>query len=353
MAFGNRNNAKLEIVAGPSEDWLDKAGGDADLIFSSAEYMMSAFVRTGELQIDEGSVTPLYLRPSAILVRPGNPKQINDFPDLLKPGVRLMVVTGSGQTGLWEDMAGKLEDVRTLRSLRRNIVFFAPNSGEAKSAWFNREDIDAWLTWSIWYMPLRDRAEHIQVSRNYRVCRQCSIALTQRGKGKPLAAKFIEFLTSPEGARIFDSWGWMMSPAGVNPLTVPTDICAVCRVDSDVWKDNVGLGLACVQRLVKDYKFMGIPTGEVHISAVFHGDAAYWMLKDEPYAAFTKKEGKNPNKAIIRELVESGVSVELCAQTMKQHGWTKDDILPDVKTVVGAYPRIVDLELQGYAYIRF
>ncbi len=45
------------------------------------------------LQIDDDTITPLFLRPSAILVRPGNPKQINDFPDLVRPGVNVMVVS--------------------------------------------------------------------------------------------------------------------------------------------------------------------------------------------------------------------------------------------------------------------
>jgi len=351
--FGEQHNVKVEVVAGPASTWLDKARGNADLIYSSAEFMMSSFIRTTELQIDEDSVTPLYLRPSAILVRPGNPKGIGDFPDLLRSEVKLMVVIGSGQTGLWEDMAGKLGDIRTLRALRKNIVFFAANSDEAMKTWQEREDIDAWLTWNIWFMPLRDHAAMVPVSRDYRVYRQCSIALTQRGRTKPLAVQFTAFLTSPEGAGIFDSWGWMVPPAASNSLVVHSDICAVCRIDSDEWKDNVGMGLACVRGLLKDYETVGIPSNEVHINAVFHGAAAYWMLKDGPYASFTKRPGPNPNKSIIHELVRLGVSLELCAQTMEKHGWTKGDILPGVKIVAGAYPRIIDLEHQGYAYIRF
>ncbi|MCK4341019.1 MAG: substrate-binding domain-containing protein [Phycisphaerae bacterium] len=353
MVFGKRHNVEMNVVAGPTADWLNMATGDADLVYSSAEYMMSGFMRNKDLQVDAASVRPLYLRPSAILVRPGNPKGIHDLPDLLKPGVKVMVVTGSGQTGLWEDMASKLGDIRTFRAFRQNIAYFAPNSAEAKKAWFERDDIDAWLTWSIWYMPLRDRAEHIRVSTHYRVYRQCSVALTQRGKAKPLAAKFIDFLLSPDGAKIFESWGWTAPPHGASPLAVHKDICVVCRVKNDEWKGKVGLGLACVRRLVKDYEYIGIRHNEVHISVVFHGDAGYWMLKDGPYEAFTKKAGGNPNKAIIRELVDLGVSVELCAQTMKERGWTRQDVLPEVKIVIGAYPRIIDLELQGYAYIRF
>ncbi|MBN2560604.1 MAG: substrate-binding domain-containing protein [Phycisphaerae bacterium] len=353
IVFGDRHKVKLDVTAGPTSQWLDRAKGDAHLIFSSAEFMMGDFSRDKGLQIDEASVTPLYLRPSAILVRPGNPKNIRDFPDLLKPGVRVMVVTGSGQTGLWEDMAGKLGSIQTLRSFRKNIVFFAPDSGDAKKAWEEREDIDAWLTWSIWYMPVRDHAEHIQVSKDYRVYRQCSIALTQRGKADPLARQFIEFLMSPEAADIFKTWGWTTPPHDAGPITVQQAICVVCRVKDDEWEGNVGMGLACLKRLVDDYKFMGVAPDEVHISAVFHGPAAYWLLRDESYAAFTKREGPNPNKSIIQELTKSGVSIELCGQTLRRNGWNRGDVLPEVKVVVGAYPRIIDLELQGYAYLRF
>jgi intracellular sulfur oxidation DsrE/DsrF family protein len=38
---------------------------------------------------------------------------------------------------------------------------------------------------------------------------------------------------------------------------------------------------------------------------------------------------------------------------MKAHGWTLNDLLPEVKIVPGALPRIIDLQLQGYAYLRF
>jgi len=51
---------------------------DADLIFSGSEYMMHDFA-TKDLPglIDPATIRTLYLRPSAILVRPGNPKKHN------------------------------------------------------------------------------------------------------------------------------------------------------------------------------------------------------------------------------------------------------------------------------------
>ena len=70
----------------------------------------------------------------AILVRPGNPKRIRGFQDLLIPGVKVLTVAGAGQTGLWEDVAGRTGDIRMVRALRKNIVFpEAANSAAAKS----------------------------------------------------------------------------------------------------------------------------------------------------------------------------------------------------------------------------
>ena len=349
--FGAKNNLKVNVVSGPPEKWLADAQSNADVIYS--EFMMSDFIANPDLGIDPDSVTPLYLRPSAVLVRPGNPKHIRDFPDLLKSRVGVMVVSGAGQVGLWEDMAGKQGDIRVIRAFRKNIVFFAANSAEAMKTWDDRDDIDAWVTWNIWHMPLRDRAELVQVGDDYLIHRQCSIAITERAKANPLAEYFINFLKSPEGAKIFHSWYWTKPPNDSSPLTVNNDIAIVCRIDSDDCKNGVGLGLGHVRGLVQAYKSLGTPPTELHIKAVIHGPAGYWLLKDQAYSAFSGKGAGNPNKAIVRELNQLGVSIELCGATMKEQGWTENDVLRGVKIVPNAYPRIVDLELQGYAYIRF
>ena len=352
-AFQDYSDVKTEVVSGPVNQWVDQAKADADVIFCSAEYMMSDLIRAGELQIDPSSVTPLYMRPSAILVRPGNPKGIRDFPDLLRPGMRVMVVTGSGQTGLWEDMAGKRGDVQTIRQFRRNIVLFAPDSDTAQQSWKDTSDIDAWVTWNIWYLPLHDHADLVPVSEDYLVYRHCNVALTERGKAKPAAARFIDFLTSKEGASIFESWDWVTSPAEPDPVAVHTDIAVVCRLDQNEVKDGVGAGLIGVQRLVEGYRAAGIPEQQLHVTAVVHDAAACWLLKDEAYRRFTKQSSDNGNKALVQALLESGVCVELCGRTMHEQGWTADDVLPGVKVIPDAYPRIVDLQLQGYAYLRF
>ncbi len=136
-------------------------------------------------------------------------------------------------------------------------------------------------------------------------------------------------------------------------IEVRENIRVVYQVNRDEWKGGVGKALAYLKRLSEAYDGLEVPQDERHISAVFHGKAGYWMLTDEAYNAHTNTPAGNPNKTIIRELTAMGVSIELCAQTMKSQGWKAEDVLPDVKIVIGAYPRIIDLQLQGYAYIKF
>jgi accessory colonization factor AcfC len=349
--FSDRNSVDIRVSGKPVEKWLDEARDHADLVYSSAEFMMVDIIQGMEGGVDETSVTPLYWRPAAILVRPDNPKHIHDFADLLRPGVRVMVVNGSGQTGLWEDMAGRRGNFRTVQALRSNIVLFAADSTEARRMWIADRDVDAWLTWNIWYKADPHHSALVPVSEDYVIYRQCSIAVTKRGRPKPLTSEFITFLKSPEVAGIFDKWGWLSTSAEAAPGQPRSVVRLACDIqDDDLNPEGCG-GLRYLMDIVRDYESMGIPSSELSISAIFHGDAAYLLLRDEPYNALTKSLDGNPNSSLILDLIAGGVSVELCARTMKCNGWKRGDILPQVKIVSGTCARIVELERRGYVYV--
>jgi accessory colonization factor AcfC len=214
--FGKANGILVVATAGPTGQWLAKAKADADLIYSGSEYMMTDFIQAMEGRIDVATVMPLYLRPSAILVRPGNPKQIRHLTDLLKPGTKVLVVQGAGQAGLWEDVTGRQGSMETVRAFRKNIVAYAANSAEGKKIWIEKPEIDAWLIWNIWQVANPTIADLVSMGPDYVIYRDCGIALTEKGKKSPLARKFVDFLLAKEGGRIFAKWGWMVPGAGVS-----------------------------------------------------------------------------------------------------------------------------------------
>ena len=208
--FGEKKGIKVEITAGPTPTWKDQAMKDADLIFSGSEYMMTDFVQK-DLPglIDTSTIRTLYLRPSAILVRPGNPKGIKGIKDLAKIGVRILVVQGAGQVGMWEDVAGRTGNVKLVDGVRRNIGFFAPNSAEAKKLWASDLTYDVWLIWTIWQKESPASADLINIEPENTIYRSCGIAITNRSERKVLGKEFADFLQSPSGQAIFVKWGWI------------------------------------------------------------------------------------------------------------------------------------------------
>ena len=209
-AFSKARGVRVEITAGPMDKWIAQARADADVIFSGSEYMMTDFVKAMEGRIAEETIDALYMRPSAILVRPGNPRRIRDLPDLAKDGVKVLVVQGAGQTGMWEDMAGKDGDLGLVRALRKNIVFHAPNSAAAKEHWVQHADVDAWIIYNIWQVANPTLADQVPVSKRYVVYRDSGSALTRTGMERPIAREFVQFLHSKDGAAIFKRWGWIV-----------------------------------------------------------------------------------------------------------------------------------------------
>jgi accessory colonization factor AcfC len=208
--FGAAHGIEIAVTAGPTGKWIDAAKVDADLVYSGSETMMTDFIDAMGGELVTATVTPLYLRASAILVRPGNPKRIKGFDDLLAPGVKVLIVNGAGQNGLWEDIAGRKGDMATVKKLRANIATYAKTSADARQAWIDDRSLDVWLTWTIWQGDDPGLAEIVAIDPQLRIYRDAGIALTRRGQGKPIANAFVQFLASPAGAAIFEKRGWIV-----------------------------------------------------------------------------------------------------------------------------------------------
>ena len=205
--FSEKNKTPVKVVKGPFGKWKDNAKVNADIIYSGSEYMMTNFIKELE-SIDSESVYPLYLRKSGIIVRKGNPKKIKNIQDLLKSNINIMVVNGAGLIGIWEDIIGKKKNINELRSFRKNIVFYAENSGQAQKQWEGNKKIDAWISWNIWQKKNTEAADFIELDEKFTTYRDCGIALTFKGKNKKNAIGFYNFLKSKDVQRIFEKWGW-------------------------------------------------------------------------------------------------------------------------------------------------
>lgn len=205
MQFGKTYNVQVSVMAGPETVWIDNAQENSDIIFGGAEYMLSQFnFRHPEL-LNNGTRTTLYTRPSGVLVRPGNPKKLEKAEDLFRDDVKILVVSGAGQTGLWEDMFGKTDQ---LQEVFLNIYKVAYNGKNAIELWKQHPEIDAWITWESWHYRLQGITELVKLSEKYTIYRGTPVAVTKQTENKVLAEKFIAYLKSSDAREIFEKWGW-------------------------------------------------------------------------------------------------------------------------------------------------
>lgn len=145
-----------------------------------------------------------------------------------------------------------------------------------------------------------------------------------------------------------------LAPPEIIGITKTKGIRIAYDVKDDVWEAGIGKALYYVRGLLEAYKSLGVSPGELKISVVLHGPTVYWALNDEAYRQYKNDPFDfNPNVQVLRELAEHGVSVEICNSTMKGKGWIASDLLPGTTVVHDAYTRLIDLQQQGYGYIRF
>ena len=206
--FQRQTGVAVTVTSGPTPEWIERARKDADIIYSGSDTMMTDFVRQLPDSLRQQDVRPLYDRPAAILVRKGNPKRVNGFRDLARPGLRVMVVEGAGQNGLWEDLASRAGGISFHRALRPNIVLFAKTSADARAAWIEDKEIDAWVIWNIWQIENAALADQVRIEHDILIWRPMAIAVTTSTKHRDSAARFAAFLEGSEGARIFRRHGW-------------------------------------------------------------------------------------------------------------------------------------------------
>lgn len=138
----------------------------------------------------------------------------------------------------------------------------------------------------------------------------------------------------------------------VIPLKVRENIKVVYQVTDDADYEGVNKGLFYARKLINTYEKHGISLDQVDLHLVYHGTGLHAVVNGTARTRL-KVTTANPNEEILAELIRRGVQVELCENTMQQKGVKPQELLSGVKLVVGAFPRLVDLQLQGYAYIKF
>lgn len=106
-----------------------------------------------------------------------------------------------------------------------------------------------------------------------------------------------------------------------------------------------------VARYLNMHARAGVPREKLHAVLVLHGGAAKGALSDD---AYRERYGTaNPDRELIRALLDAGAEVILCGQSAMSRGFPVADLAPGVGLALSAMTALVAYQQRGYALIAF
>jgi molybdate transport system substrate-binding protein len=182
--------------------------------------------------VDPKSVTILaYLLP-AINVQAGNPKQIRTLRDLAKPGVKVGIGNPEAVcVGLYGVEILERNDL--LKQVQGNIVTHAA-SCEATASLLVLKKVDAVLGWDVFSKWNPDKIETIflQPSEIVRLA-YIPAAVSTYSRNREAAQKFIQFLSSPEGRKVFSGHGYAVTEGELRKFAPRAQVGGAYAVPKD------------------------------------------------------------------------------------------------------------------------
>ena len=213
-AFTEKTGVKVELIFGGSGYVLSQMelGKTGDLYFpGSSDYMEIA--KEKGLVFPETETNVVYL-VNAINVQRGNPQNIQGLRDLTRPGLRVAIANPEGVcVGLYAvEILEENLSPGELELLRANIVNY-PESCEKTATSISLETVDAVIGWRVFehWDPERIETIPLQAAETIRVG-YIPIAVSTFTDNKEQAARFIDFLLSPDGQQFYEKYQYYTTP---------------------------------------------------------------------------------------------------------------------------------------------
>ena len=112
---------------------------------------------------------------------------------------------------------------------------------------------------------------------------------------------------------------------------------------------DVNRELTVVGRFMNMHGKNGVPLEDLDVAVVVHGRALFATFNDEAYEEMFGE--KNPSLALLEDLIDAGVQVYVCGQSLGFRGLDKGVLADDVKVGLSAMTMLVTLQADGYAFL--
>ncbi|SDN93960.1 molybdate transport system substrate-binding protein [Desulfonauticus submarinus] len=158
--------------------------------------------------IIQKSIKNLVLHIPVIVVPKGNPAHINTLSDLAKPGIK--VALGDPKSPAIGKVSKKLlTNLGIYKEVLKNTKVLAPTVNQLL-IYVALKQVDAAIIWqdlTAW-AENKNKIQIIPISPQNNIIKTIPTAITIACKQKKLAALFNEYISSPEGLKIWEKWGF-------------------------------------------------------------------------------------------------------------------------------------------------
>jgi len=212
--FTKKTGIKVDIVFGGSGYVLSqmKLTRQGDIYFpGSSDYMQIA--KEKKLIVPKSEKIVVYL-VSAINVQKGNPKNIHELKDLTKKGLRVAIANPNGVcVGAYAvEIIEKNFTKKQKEQFRKNLINYTSSCAKTANA-ISLKQVDAVIGWRVFHYWNSDLIDTIPLKKDEIIrIGYIPIAISIYSKHKTLAQKFINFLLSDEGKKIFAKYHYFATP---------------------------------------------------------------------------------------------------------------------------------------------
>ncbi|MFH0823999.1 MAG: molybdate ABC transporter substrate-binding protein [Pseudomonadota bacterium] len=212
-AFQAKTGVKVDVIFGGSGFVLSQMmlGKKGDLYFpGSSDYMEAA--KKKNVVFPETEKNIVYLVP-AINVWKGNPKNVKTLKDLTRPDLKVAIANPEGVcVGAYAvELVESLLTPQEKEAFRKNLINYTESCEKTATA-ISLKAADAVIGWRVFQYWDPERIETIPLDKS-QVIRigYIPIAISKYTSNRPLAQKFIDFLLSEDGKKIFQKYRYFMS----------------------------------------------------------------------------------------------------------------------------------------------
>lgn len=195
--FSQKSGMNVAVIKALPFDLEKKLAEDGDIYYGGAEYMLEDFAKKNPGVLNTSTVENLHARRIGIIVRKGNPLNIDGIDALDRDEVDLLDVKLEKMRHFYGAPTDHLSNISRLEFTGR----------QGLSAWLNSPDLDAWVTYRTWHALISEEADFIEIPGD-KALRYTPVALTNRTAYQQEALAFIDFLKSDEARLVFTEHGW-------------------------------------------------------------------------------------------------------------------------------------------------